>query len=176
MKEIPKVIHYCWFGGNPLTEEAKKCIDSWKRYCPNYDIKEWNESNFDITLCNYVKEAYEAKKWAFVSDYARLWILYNYGGLYFDTDVEMIKGIEDLVKNGPFMGAEPYSSKACRVNAGLGLASYSEHPLYKVYMPAPEPHLHGVSTARCRRRTALYFIRYSTWCSSSPFAFIPQST
>lgn len=85
---IPKIIHYCWFGGNPLPEDAKKYIESWRKYCPGYEIKEWNESNFDINCCDYVREAYEAKKWAFVSDYARFYILYQYGGLYFDTDVE----------------------------------------------------------------------------------------
>lgn len=72
---IPKVIHYCWFGGNPLPELAQKCIASWKKYCPDYEIKEWNESNFDLNCCDYVREAYEAKKWAFVSDVARLYAI-----------------------------------------------------------------------------------------------------
>ena len=88
---IPKKIHYCWFGGNPLSEGAKKYIETWKKYCPDYEIIEWNENNFDVTQNQYCKEAYEAKKWAFVSDYARFWILYKYGGIYFDTDVEVIK-------------------------------------------------------------------------------------
>ena len=103
---IPKKIHYCWFGGNPLPESAKKYIETWKKYCPDYEIIEWNEENFDVTQNQYCKEAYEAKKWAFVSDYARFWILYRYGGIYFDTDVEVIRPIDDMVAKGPFMGCE----------------------------------------------------------------------
>ena len=103
---IPKIIHYCWFGGNPLPELAVKCIESWKKYCPDYEIKRWDESNFDLNCCDYVKEAYRAKKWAFVSDYARFKVLYDEGGLYFDTDVELIKPIDDIIERGPFMGAE----------------------------------------------------------------------
>ena len=103
---IPKIIHYCWFGGNPLPELAQKCIASWKKYCPDYEIKEWNETNFDLNCCDYVREAYEAKKWAFVSDYARFWILYHEGGVYFDTDVEVPKPIDTIVEKGSFMGCE----------------------------------------------------------------------
>ena len=99
-KVIPKIIHYCWFGGNELSELAKKCISSWRKYCPDYEIIEWNESNFDINLCQYVREAYKEKKWAFVSDYARFWILYNFGGIYMDTDVELITSIDGLVEYG----------------------------------------------------------------------------
>lgn len=77
---IPKIIHYCWFGGNPLPELAQKCIASWKKYCPDYEIKEWNESNFDLNCCDYVREAYEAKKWAFVSDVARLYAICKAAG------------------------------------------------------------------------------------------------
>ena len=103
---IPKVIHYCWFGRNPLPESAVKCINSWRKHFPDYEIKEWNEDNFDVNIIPYTKEAYEAKKYAFVSDYARMWILYHFGGLYFDTDVEVIKPMDDIVKRGPFMGIE----------------------------------------------------------------------
>lgn len=105
--EIPKVIHYCWFGKNPLSALAIKCINSWKKYCPDYEIKEWNETNFNIQICPYTQEAYQEKKWAFVSDYARFWILYNYGGLYFDTDVELIKPVSHIITKGSFMGTEP---------------------------------------------------------------------
>ena len=118
---IPKVIHYCWFGGNPLPAEAKRCIDSWRKYLPEYEIKEWNESNFDIDCCDYVKEAYRAKKWAFVSDYVRFWIIFNYGGVYFDTDVEVIKPIDDILVKGAFMGLE--STNAVNVATGLGIAA-----------------------------------------------------
>lgn len=117
---IPKVIHYCWFGGSPLTELAVKCIKSWRRYFPDYEIREWNESNFDVHICDYVKEAYKAKKWAFVSDYARFWILYYYGGVYFDTDVEVIKPMYGIVERGAFLGIEEASND---VAPGLGFAA-----------------------------------------------------
>lgn len=143
---IPKVIHYCWFGGKELPELAIKCRESWKKYCTDYEIKEWNETNFDVNICDYTKEAYENKKWAFVSDYARFWILYNYGGLYFDTDVELIASIDDLVEQGPFMGLEEeLNLKKIRrklifmaapklgpaVNPGLGLAANPGLGLYR---------------------------------------------
>lgn len=103
---IPKIIHYCWFGGNPLTEEAKACIDSWRRYCPGYEIIEWNESNFDVTQNAYCCEAYEAKKWAFVSDYARLFAVHEHGGIYMDTDVEVVRALDSLLECKAFMGFE----------------------------------------------------------------------
>lgn len=103
---IPQTIHYCWFGNKPLSETAIKCISSWKKYFPNYTIKEWNENNFNINIIPYTKEAYKRGKWAFVSDYARFWILYNYGGIYFDTDVEVIKPFDIIIENGPFLGLE----------------------------------------------------------------------
>lgn len=108
---IPKIIHYCWFGGNPLPESAIKCIHSWRKYFPDYEIKEWNEANYDVNKIAYTKEAYEKKKYAFVSDYARFDILYRYGGVYFDTDVEVIKTFQDILENGSFMGQE--AGKAC---------------------------------------------------------------
>lgn len=133
--EIPKVIHYCWFGGAELPELAIKCIQSWKEHFPEYEIKEWNESNFDVNCCDYVKEAYIEKKWAFVSDYARFYILYNYGGLYFDTDVEIIKNMDYIIKNGPFMGCEynySYGSKnEIFINPGLGLGVNPGLIIYK---------------------------------------------
>ena len=92
-----KVIHYCWFGGKPKSKLIKDCIESWKKYLPDYKIVEWNESNFDVNCCQYVREAYAAKKWAFVSDYARFYILYKYGGLYFDTDVEILKPMDECL-------------------------------------------------------------------------------
>lgn len=103
---IPKKIHYCWFGGKPFPEDVKKYIESWKKYCPDYEIIEWNESNFDVNQNQYCKEAYEAKKWAFVSDYARLKVLYDNGGIYMDTDVEVVKPLDDLLKYNWFSGFE----------------------------------------------------------------------
>ena len=120
---IPKIIHYCWFGRNPLPELAQKCIASWKKYLPDYEIKEWNEDNFDVNIIPYTAEAYAAKKYAFVSDYARFWILYKYGGIYFDTDVEVIRPIDDIIAKGNFMGCETDASgsDAASVAPGLGL-------------------------------------------------------
>ena len=103
---IPKIIHYCWFGGNPLPELALKCIESWKKFCPDYKIIEWNEKNFDINYNVYVKEAYETKKWAFVSDVARLYALVTVGGVYMDTDVELIKPIDCFLEYEAFSGFE----------------------------------------------------------------------
>jgi hypothetical protein len=124
---IPKIIHYCWFGGKPLDKLGKKCLESWKKFFPDYEIKEWNESNFDVNSCRYVKEAYEAKKWAFVSDYARFKILYEYGGVYFDTDVEVIKPFDEILSKGNYMGCERKGTAAVHgsgmaVNPGLGMA------------------------------------------------------
>ncbi len=121
---IPKKIHYCWFGGKSLNKLGKKCLKSWKKHFPDYEIIEWNESNFDFNCCQYVKEAYEAKKWAFVSDYARYKILYEQGGIYFDTDVEVVKGFEDILEKGSFMGCEnSVADIAIAVNPGLGCAA-----------------------------------------------------
>lgn len=121
---IPKKLHYCWFGGKPLNEMGRKCLESWKRYFPDYEIIEWNENNFDVSCCQYVKEAYEAKKWAFVSDYARYKILYEQGGVYFDTDVEVIASFEDIIAKGSFMGSEiPAKRGGPAVNPGLGLGT-----------------------------------------------------
>ena len=117
---IPKTIHYCWFGGNEKSELINTCIDSWKRFLPDYEIKEWNESNFDVESCDYVKEAYGYHKWAFVSDYCRVWVLYKYGGVYFDTDVEIIR--ESDFFNYPTIAFE--NDKI--LNPGLVLASEKE--------------------------------------------------
>lgn len=123
---IEKKIHYIWFGKNPLSPLALKCIESWKKYCPDYEIIEWNESNFDINSNQYVKEAYENKKWAFVSDYVRLYVLYYYGGIYMDTDVEVLSSLDPYLKNKAFSGFE----KAEQVPTGI-MASEKNHPFFK---------------------------------------------
>lgn len=120
---IPKVIHYCWFGGNPLPKSAEKCIKSWQKYCSNYEIKRWDESNFDVTCNEYCKFCYENKKWAFLTDYIRLKVIYDNGGVYLDTDVELLKNLDDLVKNGAYMGFEDEKSIA----TGLGFAGEKGH-------------------------------------------------
>lgn len=104
---IPKIIHYCWFGGKEKPEDVMGCIRSWKQYLPDYKVVEWNEGNFNIDGSNqYVKDAYRCKKWAFVSDYARLHALYEHGGLYFDTDVEVFKNFDPLLEAPCFFGFE----------------------------------------------------------------------
>ncbi len=130
---IPKIIHYCWFGRNPLPSSALKCIASWRKYLPDYEIKEWNEDNFDVNIIPYTQQAYEAKKYAFVSDYARFWILYHYGGLYFDTDVEVVNNMDEIVARGPFMGIEQGALIEGKpmVAPGLGLGVETGHPFYK---------------------------------------------
>ena len=134
-EEIPKIIHYCWFGGNPLPELAKKCIASWRQYLPEYTIKEWNELNFDVHSIAYTDEAYMLKKYAHVSDYARFWILYKYGGVYFDTDVEVIRPLDDIIAKGTFMGFEcregtPDDNPNGNMAAGLGMGVYPGHPFF----------------------------------------------
>ncbi len=118
---IPKIIHYCWFGGNPLPPLAEKCIASWQKFLPDYEIKRWDESNFDVNIIPYTQQAYESKKYAFVSDYARFWILYKFGGLYFDTDVEIIRPMDDIIAAGPFMGCENPAQDGATPNS-LGIA------------------------------------------------------
>ena len=120
---IPKIIHYCWFGGKPLPKSAEKCVASWKKYLPDYEIKRWDESNFDVNAIPYTREAYAACKFAFVSDYARFWILYHYGGVYFDTDVEVIRPIDDIINRGGFLGVESNRNGIYTVNPGLGFAA-----------------------------------------------------
>lgn len=127
---IPKIIHYCWFGGNPLPKDAKKCIESWKKYCPDYEIIEHNESNYDVFKNMYMKEAYESKKWAFVSDVARLDILYREGGIYLDTDVELLKPLDSLLNCKGFMGFEDKK----QVASGLGMAAEAKSPIIKLML------------------------------------------
>ena len=120
---IPKKIHYCWFGGNPLPELARKCIASWRKYLPEYEIKEWNETTFDIHSNAYVEEAYENRKYAFVTDYVRLYALYHEGGVYMDTDVEVLKPLDDLLGYEAVSGFETET----QIPTGL-MASREGHP------------------------------------------------
>lgn len=128
---IPKIIHYCWFGRGEKPELAVKCIESWKKYCPDYQIIEWNEDNIDLSKTPlYTQQAYEAKKWAFATDYVRLWAVYNYGGIYLDTDVEMLKPIDDLLELTGFIGFETHKN----VNTGLGFGAEKENSIIKTLM------------------------------------------
>lgn len=124
---IPKVIHYCWFGRGEIPEKDRKCIESWKKFCPGYEIIMWNEDNYDVTQNDYMREAYECKKWGFVPDYARLDIVYRYGGFYFDTDVEIIKSIDDLCAYQAFMGFE----RADSIATGLGFGAEPGNEIIK---------------------------------------------
>lgn len=120
---IPKIIHYCWFGGKEIPDKEKKCIESWKKYCPDYEIKEWNESNYDINKNLYIRQAYEKEKWAFVTDYVRLDVIYQYGGIYFDTDVEIVRNLDDLLYNKAFVGMENVTGKEYSIATGLGFGA-----------------------------------------------------
>ncbi|MEH7419501.1 capsular polysaccharide synthesis protein, partial [Neobacillus drentensis] len=103
---IPKTIHYCWFGEKEKPELVKKCLNSWKETLPDYQIIEWNEKNFDINANKYVKEAYQSGKFAFVSDYVRVFVLYRFGGIYLDTDVEVFKPFDIFLHHSSFWGFE----------------------------------------------------------------------
>ncbi len=136
---IPKIIHYCWFGGNPEPEDVKKCIASWKKHLPDYEIKRWDESNYNVHKNQYMSDAYKEKKWAFVSDYCRLDVVYTYGGIYLDTDVEVIKSFSPLLKEKMFCGFEsrdPIMFKKGKqveqsVAFGLGFGAEAGHPALK---------------------------------------------
>lgn len=130
---MKKYIHYCWFGGKSLPKLAKKCIKSWKKYLPDYEIIEWNESNVDLKECAFIKEAYESKKWAFVADYVRTKALNEMGGIYFDTDMEVIKNIDFLFKNDTFLGVEDSGKIAVGVWYEKEAKSYLSTKLLKFY-------------------------------------------
>jgi len=130
---IPKTIHYCWFGHNPKPKLAEKCIKSWKKYCPDYEIIEWNEDNFDIQSSPlYVRQAYEARKWAFVTDYVRLYALTQFGGIYMDTDVEVVRSLDAFLQHQAFSGFEdqehiPTGIMACEKGNPLFVSWLSEY-------------------------------------------------
>lgn len=124
---IPKKIHYCWFGGKEIPVEYKNYMKSWEKYCPDYEIIRWDESNYDVYKNRYIREAYEQKKWAFVSDYARVDILYQEGGIYFDTDVEVIAPFDEFLVWDLFCGFE----KGNYIAWGLGVGSVKAHPILK---------------------------------------------
>ena len=122
---IPKIIHYCWFGRGEKPELAKKCIASWKKFCPDFEIREWNEDNCDYLAMPFMAEAYAAKKYAFVSDVMRLVVLEQYGGVYFDTDVEVLRDISPLLGDEGFIGFENDQYVA----SGLTIAAEAHHPV-----------------------------------------------
>ena len=127
---IPKVIHYCWFGRNELPESVKKCIESWKKYCPDYKIVCWNEDNFNIFEYSYTNDAYKEKKWAFVSDVARLKVVYDNGGIYLDTDVELIKPLDELLSYSSFWAFENEE----HIATGLGFGACKNNSFVKALL------------------------------------------
>ena len=127
---IPKVIHYCWFGGKPKPRLAEKCLKSWKKYCPDYEIIEWNEGNFDLsTAPHYVQQAMAAGRWAFVTDYVRLCALTQRGGVYMDTDVELVKSLDPYLRHQAFAGFESLRG----IQTGL-LACEKDFPLFLEFL------------------------------------------
>ncbi len=121
---IPKKIHYCWFGRGEKPKLAQSCIASWRKYCPDYEIIEWNENNFNLDYNGYTRYCYDNRKWAFLSDFARLVVVAEHGGLYFDTDVELLKSPDELLQYGAFYGFE----NDCNVNTGEGFGAEAGHP------------------------------------------------
>ena len=121
---IPKKIHYFWFGRGEKPKLAEKCIASWKKYCPDYEIIEWTEDNFDISAYPYAQYCYHAKKWAFLSDFARLVVVSEYGGLYFDTDVELLRSHNEFLQYEAFFGFENDKN----LNTGEGFGAVPHHP------------------------------------------------
>lgn len=128
---IPKIIHYCWFGGKPLPKLAQKCKASWEKFFPDYEIKEWNEQNFDINATPYTKYCYEHQQWAYLSDFVRLYVVEREGGLYFDTDVEVVKKPVDLLESHrAYFGWETPEY----LNTGLGFAAEAHHPAVRAML------------------------------------------
>ncbi len=133
-QQIPKVINYCWFGGKPKPESVIKCIESWRVNCPDFQIKEWNETNYDIHKHPYMQKAYEDGKWAFVSDYARHDIMYLNGGIYLDTDVEVLKDLSPLCDFKAFIGFECDE----KINDGQGFGCMPKMPIFKEWLDCYE--------------------------------------
>ena len=159
---IPKKIHYCWFGRKKHSVLIKRCINSWKKFCPDYQIIEWNEDNYDLASSPlFVRQAFEAKKWAFVSDFVRYHVVYEYGGIYLDTDVEIIRNIDHLLDNSAFFGLQTNKLPA----SGLGFGAEKGHDIIKelmnLYMDIPFIFPDGsYDMADCPRRESPIFLKH----------------
>ena len=129
---IPKKIHYCWFGRGEKPKLAQKCIASWKKFCPDYEIIEWNEDNFDVNFNEYTRFTYEHRLYAYLSDYVRLWVVEQFGGIYFDTDVELICSPQDLLVNDAYFGFESNEF----INTGIGFGAVAHHPAVQAMLHA----------------------------------------
>lgn len=142
---IPKVIHYCWFGGNPKSDLILKCMASWKQYLPDWEFIEWNESNFDVNMFEYTREAYTSKKWAFVADVARLYAVYQCGGIYMDTDVELKQPFDSLLDCSAFFAFE----SPLLINTGKGFGAEKGCKLiYDMMMDYRDRPLHSENEKR----------------------------
>lgn len=159
--QIPKTIHYCWFGGNPLPEKYKRNIESWRKHCPDYEIVEWNESNYDVKKNRFMRQAYEKKRWEYVSDYARKDIIFQYGGLYFDTDVEFIRPIDDLLYHEFFIGRDDVANIA----SGAGFGAAKGNDLMKAFRDDYDKYMFVDSSGRivgkvCGIYETAFFVKY----------------
>ena len=141
---IPKKIHYCWFGGHPIPEKYTNWMSSWRKYCPDYEIIEWNERNYDVSKSTFMLESYKAQKWGFVTDYVRLDVIYNHGGIYLDTDVELIKPLDELLFQDAFSGVEANNLVA----SGLGFGAIKGHKMiYELLNYYTDKHFDSYNTS-----------------------------
>ena len=159
---IPKKIHYCWFGRNPKPKLAEKCIKSWKKHCPDYEIIEWNEDNYDLDSAPlYVRQAYEARKWAFVTDYVRLQVVYEQGGIYMDTDVELIKPLDMLLQHCAYFGFEGDASIATGLGFGAEKGTHILKEMMDDYQDIPFLQEDGAyDTTTCPNRNTAVFLKH----------------
>ena len=148
---ITKILHYCWFGGNPLPPKAKKCIISWEKLLPDYELKRWDESNIDLSENDYTRFCYEHKLWAYLSDYVRIKVVYSEGGVYFDTDVELIKRPDALMSEDAWFGWEPSNWVA----SGLGFGAKKGHPFLKAIIEEYESRTYEDLSARWSKTHSL---------------------
>ena len=159
--KIPKTIHYCWFGRNPFPDKYKRNIESCKKYCPDYEIVEWNETNYDVKKNRFMRQAYEKRKWEYVSDYARKDIIFQYGGVYFDTDVEFIKPIDDLLFHDFFIGCDDVANIA----SGAGFGAVKGNALMKEFRDDYDNHIFvdnagSIVGKVCGIYESLFFVKY----------------
>lgn len=157
---IPKIIHYCWFGRGEKPKLAKKCIASWKKHCPDYQIIEWNEDNFDISRYPYAQYCLENKKWAFLSDFVRLAVVSEHGGIYFDTDVELVRRPDELLEYEAFYGIENDEY----INTGLGFGAVRQHAtveaMKRLYLELKPDHNGAFQTVTCPRLNTQALVQF----------------
>lgn len=156
---IPKIIHYCWLGGKSKPESVLRCIASWKKYCPDYEVWEWNESNLDVAINPYTKQAYDAGAWGFVPDFLRLWIVYTYGGIYLDTDVQIVRSFDALLKYPAFAGFERGTSDTLGsyVNFGQGFGAEVGNEVIAAHMKIYDELLYKLADDTFNRVASPYY-------------------